>query len=67
MAKTRRHPLDQGDAERLRKALESCADTKEFLESCKRCKLDVETNIEVNNEQREVAESVLREFFPASP
>lgn len=67
MARERMSPLDQSDAERLRKALEACADTKAFLEKCKDCKLDVESNIEVNNEQREVAERVLRNFFPASP
>lgn len=41
--------------------------TRQFLHSCKKCKIDVDTELEANREQAEILANLLIEFFPGKP
>lgn len=60
-------PLTQEHCDCLTKAIQSSANTREFLERCKRCGLPVDDLIADNERQRQLCERIKAEFFPTAP
>lgn len=67
MAKKFKSPLNAEHLERLNKVLESCAETKEYLEKCVDCGLDVDQEQVANAQQEAIAQAIKRNFFPNQP
>jgi len=56
--------LKKQHEEMLRKLSQSCDQTREYLESCKGCFLDVEEEIAKNEEQARICEQIRKRAFP---
>lgn len=51
---------------KLNKLLEACGETREFLNKCRDCGLDVDREIRANDEQADVAGKLKAKFFPGA-
>lgn len=61
------NPLKPDDLEKLNRLLKSCAATKELLNKCTACGLNVEKEVYDNNQQIDVASKIKATFFPDQP
>lgn len=59
-----RTPLTDKHLELLNKVIKSCAETREYLQNCKECNLDVEPEIRRNDEQLKTASLIKAKNFP---
>lgn len=59
-----KNPLANDHYEKLCKLGDACVQTREYLQKCKRCNIDVEREIRDNDEQLAVVEAIKKEFFP---
>lgn len=60
-------PLDEGDRKTLRTLQRSIALTRDYLNNCKECRIDVEAEIRLNEEQSTIVDEILRRHFPERP
>lgn len=63
MAKTNQ-VLKEEHYQRLNKLLKACAETREFLQGCKSCHLDVDKEDDMNEEQMKIATAIKAFQFP---
>lgn len=58
------NPLTEEHLAILNKIIASCSRTREYLQRCERCNIDVTREMADNIEQLSVCEAIKREFFP---
>lgn len=63
----KRRVLGEEHRKRLDNLCKSCAETREYLQSCKECHLNVEQEIQQNDEQERIAQAILKRHFPKRP
>lgn len=57
-------PLDESHLAILNRLLESIPKTREFLEACHDCQLDVALEMKENADQEKIASKIKAKFFP---
>lgn len=60
-------PFTQKDLEIIRKGIELCMETKEYLKRCIPCKINVDKENSENEAQLAFFQSVKDQFFPKEP
>lgn len=58
------NPLTEKHLEILRELDASCCQTREYLDKCTSCQLNVDKEIQDNEEQARIARSIREQFFP---
>jgi len=60
-------PLTETDYNKLTQLQKGVKHTLEYLQKCKKCKLDVQAEIDASNEQLEIIALMKKQFFPEQP
>jgi hypothetical protein len=60
-------PLTESHYTQLKNLKNSIAGTKAYIAKCKKCRLEVEQEEKTTDEQLEIVNALLREFFPEKP